>query len=80
MKPSILMFLLNFFNEFQIMTVWQPYIIQVLNALGTPINPYLATVLSSVFGICASIFLTLTVKMLGRRKIYLTANLIFVVC
>lgn len=80
LKPFLLLFCLQFFNEFSGFTVWQPYIIQVLNALGTPINPNVATVISSSFGMAASIFMILTVKRLGRRKIYLISSAAVAAC
>lgn len=79
-NPCILMFSLIFFNEFSAMIIWQSYIIQVLNALGSPIHPNWATVLNSAIGFCASIFLISTVKKLGKRKLYLTSTLVVVIC
>lgn len=80
LKPMLLVFCLYFVLEFCIVTVWQPYIIQVLKAFGTPINANLATVISAVFGICACFVLISTVKTLGRRRLYLTSSLIVAMC
>lgn len=80
LKPCLLIFCLQFFNQFCGFTVWQPYIIQVLNALGTPFNPNTVTVIGSSLGILASIFLFSTVKIFGKRKIYLSSTAIVSIC
>lgn len=80
LKPMILVFSLHFILEFCIVTVWQPYIIQVLNAFGTPINANVATVVSACLGISACFVLISTVKKFGRRRLYLTSSLIVTVC
>lgn len=80
LKPMVLVFCLHFFLEFCIVTVWQPYIIQLLKAFGTPINANLATVISAGLGISACFFLIATVKKVGRRRLYLTSSLIVTLC
>lgn len=80
LKPMFLVFCLYFCLEFCIVTVWQPYIIQVLKAFGTPINANVATVISAGLGIFASLFLISTVKKLGRRRLYLTSSFIVTIC
>lgn len=80
LKPCLFMFCLQFFNEFCGFAVWQPYIVQVINALGTPIDANLTTVIASGVGIVASIFLISTVKYFGRRKIYLTSSAVLATC
>lgn len=80
LKPFFLIVCLHFFFEFCAIIVWQPYIIQVLRAFGTPINANLTTVISAGLGISASIFLISTVKKLGRRRLYLTSISIVTIC
>lgn len=80
LKPMILVFCLYFILEFCIVTVWQPYIIQVLKAFGTPINANVATVISASLGITACFVLISTVKKLGRRRLYLTSSFIVTMC
>lgn len=80
LKPCILIFCIQIFGGFSGMSVWQPYIIQVLNALGTPINPNLVTVIGSIISMVACIFLLLAVKKFGRRKLYLTSILVISLC
>lgn len=79
-RPMILMFLLQFFGIFNGSYVWDPYIVQVMNAFGTPLKPSYATVLSSGMGVIGSIFLGLTVKKLGRRPIFLTTSIVLALC
>lgn len=79
-KAFILCANLYFLNQFGLTTVWQPYIIQVLNALGTPINASLVTVMNATFGITASLALMLTIKTFGRRKLYLTSIMMIAIC
>lgn len=79
-RPIILMFLMQFFGIFNGSYVWDPYIVQVVNALGTPLKPSYATVMTSGMGVVGSLFLGLTVKKLGRRPIYLTASVVLAMC
>lgn len=79
-RPMILMFLLQFFGIFNCSYVWDAYIVQVLNAFGTPLRPSYATVMTSGMGVIGSLFLGLTVKKLGRRPIYLTATMVLALC
>lgn len=79
-RPIILMFLLQFFGIFNGSYVWDPYIVQVVNALGMPLKPSYATVMTSGMGVVGSLFLGLTVKKLGRRPIYLTASAMLALC
>lgn len=80
LKPFILCFGLHLFQQFSLVFVWHPYIIQVINVLGIQLNAGLVTVMLSICGILASIFLLLTVKKFGRRKIYLTSTAILIFC
>lgn len=79
-RPMVLIFLLQFFGIFNGSYVWDPYIVQVLNAFGTPLKPSYATVLSSGMGVIGSLFLGLTVKKLGRRPIFLTTSIVLAFC
>lgn len=79
-RPMILIFLLQFFGIFNGSYVWDAYIVQVVNAFGTPLKPSYATVMTSGMGVVGSLFLGLTVKKLGRRPIYLTASVVLALC
>lgn len=80
LKPFILTLFLNFFLEFSLSVIWRSYIIQVLKAFGMPGDAtYLATILSSVniAGSCCFLF---SVKMVGKRRLYLGSTIIVVLC
>lgn len=79
-RPIVLMFFLQFFGIFNGSYVWDPYIVQVVNAFGTPLKPSYATVMTSGMGVIGSLFLGLTVKKLGRRPIYLTTTIVLALC
>lgn len=79
-KPFALCFGLYFLYQFSLVTVWQPYIIQVLKALGTPLNANLVTLINASLGTIGSILLMLFIKKIGRRKIYLTSIMVVTLC
>lgn len=74
--PLILVVGLQCLNEFNGPHVMRPYMIQVLNALGTPIQANLVTVFISGCGIFGCIVQMLALKSLGKRRIYLIAILV----
>lgn len=79
-KPFALCFGLYFLYQFSLVTVWQPYVIQVLKALGTPLDASLVTLINASLGTTGSILLMLFIKKIGRRKIYLTSIMIVTLC
>lgn len=79
-KPFALCFGLYFLYQFSLVTVWQPYIIQVLKALGTPLDANLVTLINASLGTIGSTLLMLSIRRIGRRKIYLTAIMIVTIC
>lgn len=79
-KPFVLVVLLEFFGTFNGSYIWDPYIIQVLNAYGTPIKSNYATILTSGIGVVGSIFLLATIKKLGRRRMFLITSFILAIC
>lgn len=72
-RPLIFIFCMNICYEFNGAYVLEPYNIQILNALGSPVEANAAMVWISGFGVVGSIFLIASIKRLGRRKIYLTS-------
>lgn len=78
LKPFILIICLQFFVEFSGIMVWMPYIIPVLEAQGIPLQANVATVVLSAIGFVAHVCLLLTVNILGKRRICLTATMIVV--
>lgn len=79
-KPFALCFGLYFLYQFSLVTVWQPYVIQVLKSLGTPLNASIVTLINASLGTIGSILLMLSIKKIGRRKIYLTSIMIVTLC
>lgn len=49
----------------------RPYIVLILNTYGTPISPNWATVALGVTGIVGTITCVLTVKLIGKRRLFL---------
>lgn len=72
-RPLIFILWMNICCEFNGSYVLEPYNLQILTTLGSPIEANVAMVLISGFGIVGSIFLIATIKTFGRRKIYLTS-------
>lgn len=79
-RPLIIMVGLHICYKFNGSVVLEPYNIQVFKALGTPINVSMVSILVSGIGLFGGIFFILTVKKLGRRKLYLTSVFVIAVC
>lgn len=71
LKPFILITILYVMMEFSGMFVMRPYIVQILNAYGIPIGASSTTILLGLLGLIANIFLVFTVRVFGKRRIYL---------
>lgn len=80
LKPAVLIVCLVVSNEFSVASVWQPFIIQILVALGAPINPNYATIFIGGLGLAANAFLMMCIKNLGRRRLYLVSTTIVIAC
>lgn len=79
-RPLIFIACLHICLGFNGSVVLEPYNIQVFKALGAPFQANMVSVLASGFGLVGGIFFTMTVKKLGRRKLYLTALFVIAVC
>lgn len=71
LKPFVLITILYILMEFSGMFVMRPYIVQILNAYGIPLDANLTTVFLGLLGVAANLCLLATVKFFGKRKIYL---------
>lgn len=79
-KPFVLAICLNFLLEFSGAMVWRAYIIQVLKAYGMPWDAnFITTILSSV-SIAGSCCVLLSVKTVGKRRLYLSSTIVVVLC
>lgn len=81
LKPLLLVVLLHMFMEFCGMFAWRPYIIQILQANGVPVDANTTTIYLSVGGIAANISHLILVKFTGKRKIYIgTSFAVALIC
>lgn len=71
LKPFFVLLIVFFISQFSGMQAMRPYIILILTAYGTPISPNWATVSLGVTGIVGTITCVLTVKLIGKRKLFL---------
>lgn len=71
LKPFVLMSIFYFFNHFSGLHAMRPYVVLILKAYGTPIDANLATVLFGLSGILGTILCVLTMKFLGKRRLFL---------
>lgn len=70
-KPFILIVLLFLIMQFTGMMVMRPYYVQILDAHGVSVSSSLLISIFGVLGILANICIMLSIRMLGKRKIYL---------
>lgn len=71
LKPFILITFQCFIMQFCGIFAMRPYIVQILNAYGVPMDANVTTVILGLLGIIANIGLLLMVKRFGKRNIYL---------
>lgn len=62
------------------MFAMRPYIVQILNSYSVPIRANLITIYLGLIGLIANITLVLTMKVLGKRNIYLISMVGNVLC
>lgn len=80
LKPFILITTLEFFTQFCGVMSWRPYIIQILNAYAIELNPNITTIIMSALGFAARLCLLLVIKVVGKRRIYLTSSIVTCLC
>lgn len=71
LKPFAVLLIVFFITQFSGMQAMRPYIVLILTAYGTPISPNWATVALGVTGIVGTITCVLTVKFIGKRRLFL---------
>lgn len=79
-KPFILITSLYILMEFCGMFAMRPFIVQVLNSYGVPIRANVTALCLGLIGLVANVTLVFTMKLLGKRKIYLISMAGNVVC
>lgn len=80
LKPLILVIGLDILLEFCAVNVWTPFVIQVIKAFGMPFNANIIAVIWSPVGMIASVCFMLTVKTIGKRRLFLTSTGVMVLC
>lgn len=71
MTPFTLIAIMFFIMQFSGMFAMRPYIVQILEAFGMPMDANLATVVLGLIGIVANFGLLAFVRVFGKRRIYL---------
>lgn len=71
LKPLFLITILFFVMQFSGMFAMRPYIVPILNAHGIAFDANFTTIILGVLGILANIFIVFTIRILGKRTIYL---------
>ncbi|XP_055301619.1 facilitated trehalose transporter Tret1-like isoform X2 [Sitodiplosis mosellana] len=71
MKPFLLVTILFVMMQFSGMFAMRPYIVPILNAHGIALDANVTTVILGVLGVLANVILIFTIRILGKRRIYL---------
>ncbi|XP_031639275.1 facilitated trehalose transporter Tret1-like [Contarinia nasturtii] len=71
LKPFSIISILFLLMQFSGMFAMRPYIVPILNAHGIAFSANFITVMLGVLGILANICIALTVRTIGKRRIYL---------
>lgn len=71
---------LNVLLEFSGAICWRPYIIQVIKAYGIPMNVHTVVMILGLTSIAGGICFLLCVKLMGKRRLYLSSTAIVVLC
>lgn len=79
-KPFVLIVLLFLIMQFTGMMVMRPYYVQILEAYGVTVPANLLISIFGVMGILANICIMLTIRVLGKRRIYLYSMIINCIC
>lgn len=75
LKPFFLVITAFAFMQFTAMFTMRPYIVPILSAFGILLDANLTTTIIGAIGILANVILTMFVRFLGKRRIYLWSNI-----
>lgn len=75
LKPFFLVTMACAFMQFTAMFAMRPYIIPILSAFGILLDANLTTTIIGAIGLLANVILTMFVRFLGKRRIYLWSNI-----
>lgn len=70
LRPFLLIIGCFFISQFSGMNSIRPYMVQIFEAYGLPIDPNWATVIVGLMGLLANIVCMCVVKVIGKRKLY----------
>lgn len=73
LKPMFIVTMFFFFCQFSGMSGMRPYLVQIFQAYGAPVNPNWATVVTGLLKFLANIVCTVGVKFIGKRLISLVS-------
>ncbi|XP_059619775.1 facilitated trehalose transporter Tret1-like [Phlebotomus argentipes] len=71
LKPFAIVMMLFFFLNFTGLASMRPFMVQIFQAYGTPIDGSRGTVIVGLMGIISNILMLLLVRKLGKRGVYL---------
>lgn len=71
MKPFILVIAMFAFIQFSGLSGMRPYLVQIFQAFGVPMDANYATVVIGMLGFTANVLCTMIIKFVGKRKIAL---------
>lgn len=74
LRPFTIIAIMFFIMQFSGMFAMRPYIVQILEAFGMPMDANLATVVLGLLGIVANFGLLAFVRLFGKRRIYLCST------
>lgn len=71
LKPFVLVMLLFVFGQLSGLTGMRPYLVQIFQAYGVPLDANWATVSTGLLGLMANIVCMMSIKFVGKRKLAL---------
>uniref|UniRef100_A0A6M2DHG4 Putative permease of the major facilitator superfamily protein n=1 Tax=Xenopsylla cheopis TaxID=163159 RepID=A0A6M2DHG4_XENCH len=75
LRPALLVLGFFVFHQFNGLHMFRPYMVQVVRALGIPLDAHWATVVVSVVGLVGNIACMIMIKLLGKRKLAMISML-----
>ncbi|GAB0097351.1 facilitated trehalose transporter Tret1 [Sergentomyia squamirostris] len=80
LKPMFIVTMFFFFCQFSGLAGMRPYLVQIFQAYGVPVNPNWATVVTGLFKFLANIVCMIGVKFIGKRRISLVSIIGTAIC
>lgn len=71
LKPFLLLTIMFIAYQFSGISIMRPYIVQILNVHGIPLDSNVITVILGATGIFANISLLFSLRFLGKRRVYI---------